>query len=918
MPTAEARPRPLLWLYGLIAVSLVSVGVAVGNLFFVFTGPLSLFVPYVVRAERCEARYGRDRPSLTVDELNACMGDQTRIRGFVLLGAVLLLVAGTLVLAVAVPWRDLRRLRRFGRLDHPAARDRFADLCRRLGVSGRRAPRLWVAGPGANHAFTVALPGGRRTIVIPARVALGPGGEFDAVASHEIAHVLARDVTWVSVLRGPLWLLVPVAVVAGLPLFDRDGVSSASLAMLVEIVLLVTTVTVLARALLRLREHDADRFAARAGAEADLVELFDRAPTVDGPSSHGRVWSRARRLLARHPARADRVLALQGVDHPFEGGFAQALAAGFVAMMAMGTVTTLADTFDRRWYSWGGTAIASATGAAVIATIFPSLFRRAREPGNRPQWWRAVAGAVTGIVLGAVVSPVVTATGQLRFPLVWPGRPDLTVLAEALLALSVGGVVALAIGLAQLAVGAERAVVRRIGPVSAGLVAFVGIWPVGPVAAVLDSPNDLRYWLAYGLARNPGHVLAAALLPAAYLLLLVLPRTRVPDAPRRGRLGWLVAGTATVLAATVAILASGATADLNDQLRGQQQRWWICAAAGVVVLVVVALASPGPYAWAQAVLAATATTAVASAAHYLYAQVTHRPAEPEASAWNLGVASVWLLYATVLLAPVLMPLSGRRRSPTSGAVATRYALVGTAVATSAAVLAVLVIGVPGGVAMNARQRWIASLAAQYAAARHPLTDEQAERVAESAVLVLPMTWAGVESGPAGGGIVSRAVSVTDPACLPLVRESFLVSGEPHRRATGKTKFTSSRTGALRATDLTVTVYSYDLPIVETILLAARDARRACSAFSLVNGAASLDFLVEPATPPGLGEISWRYNSSMSATVGADRVTGANAYVMVAAGNTIIVVYLTAVLEPLDEHLLDTVLTNALYTLLHLP
>jgi hypothetical protein len=49
------------------------------------------------------------------------------------------------------------------------------------------------------------------------------------------------------------------------------------------------------------------------------------------------------------------------------------------------------------------------------------------------------------------------------------------------------------------------------------------------------------------------------------------------------------------------------------------------------------------------------------------------------------------------------------------------------------------------------------------------------------------------------------------------------------------------------------------------------------------------------------------------------ITGTNAYVMIAAGTTIIVAYLTALLEPLDEDLLDSVLAKrALYTLLHLP
>jgi hypothetical protein len=57
---------------------------------------------------------------------------------------------------------------------------------------------------------------------------------------------------------------------------------------------------------------------------------------------------------------------------------------------------------------------------------------------------------------------------------------------------------------------------------------------------------------------------------------------------------------------------------------------------------------------------------------------------------------------------------------------------------------------------------------------------------------------------------------------------------------------------------------------------------------------------------------------MSATVDTSRISGAGAYVMIAAGYSMIVVYMSAMLEPLDEQLLDSVLTNALYTLLHLP
>jgi hypothetical protein len=57
---------------------------------------------------------------------------------------------------------------------------------------------------------------------------------------------------------------------------------------------------------------------------------------------------------------------------------------------------------------------------------------------------------------------------------------------------------------------------------------------------------------------------------------------------------------------------------------------------------------------------------------------------------------------------------------------------------------------------------------------------------------------------------------------------------------------------------------------------------------------------------------------MSATVNNDEVPARNAYAMIAAGYTVIVVYMCALLEPIDEQVSHRVLTNAMYTLLHLP
>ncbi|MGK5740243.1 M48 family metalloprotease [Micromonospora sp. URMC 103] len=897
MATPDGRPQPLLWLYGLTAVSLVGVGVAVGNVFFF--GPWSRAVPYAISVERCRALH-RD----AFDAMNACMAEQSRLQASTVAAAALLLLAGTLVLAVAVPLRDLRHLRRLGRLDAPAARERFAELCRRHGLSGRRAPRLWVAGPAVRQAFTTALPGRRPTVVVPARLALGPGDRFDAVVTHEIAHVLARDVTWVSTLRGPAWLFVPVFALASVPMVGQIGPTPKMIAALVGVTLLAATVAVLAAALLRLREHEADRYAAGAGAESALVALFSRTTPAPRPGPAARVG----RVLARHPAPTDRAFALRHTARPYEGGFAQAAAVGFVAVIAMSTVVMLDEGWNVRLYGWGGTAIPAATGAAVLALLFPSLVRRARARLPRPQWWRALVGAGGGVVLGALVMPAVSLSKQL-YPLVWPGSLARRALAVAVLALAVAGVVGLAVAVAELAARADRPVLTRLAVGVTGLAAVAGLWLVGSSAAVLHNADDLRIFLSYGLSRLPWPTLTLALLPVYALL-------ASRRAPRR-RLPWLASLGAAAVAGTAAILVEPATSGVTDQLRAQQQRWWICLGAGVVVLVVVTLATPWPYGWAQGVLAATATTAVATGVHYGYGWLTDRPPEPDLFAWDAAVAPVWLGCAIVPLAAVLVPLGAGLRGRTPPAWVGRLVPAGTAVAAAAVAFAVVGAGVPGGVAMNALQRHLASLDERYAPARRALTPQQADRVAQSSVLVIPPTWNVPESGPPGQGIVSRSVTVSDPACEPLVREGFLTPGKPHLRATGKRTFTSDPgSDGLTYTDLTVTVYSYDAAVGEALLVAARDARQACPSFSLVQSSVALRFQTRAAPAPGVGELSWRYDSTMSSTVGSFTLSGANAYVMLVAGYTVITVYMSAQQEPLDEDLLGLVLATTEDAVVH--
>ncbi|MEV4712648.1 M48 family metalloprotease [Micromonospora sp. NPDC049374] len=904
-PTPDQhRPRPLWWLYALIALSLTSLGVAAGNLFF--HGTLSLVLPYELTTGRCEALH---RESL--DAFRACAAEQVRVHGSVVGAAALVLLAGTLALAMVVPWWDLRRLGRLGRLDVPPAQQRFAELCRRQGLSGGRTPRLWVAGPAVRHAFTTALPGRRPTVVVPARLALDAGDRFDAVASHEIAHVLARDVSWVSTIRGPAWLAPPAFALAGVPFLNLVGVTPRLVAAQLGVALLAVVVTVLAAALLRLREYEADRYAASVGAEAALTASFAR--TV--PAAQRRPFGWPRRMLARHPSPTDRMRALRRPVPGYEGGFAQAVAVGFVAVAVMYTLLVLVYFGDPRWYTWGNGIVPVVAGVAVLGLLFPSLLRRARLPHRG--WWRPVLGTGAGVAAAAVVMPVVFLSGPFRYPFVRPGDATRTALSVVLLALVAAGVVALAAHLAELAARRQRPVHACLAGSAAGLAAVAAIWTVGVVAMVLHDVDDLRYLLTYGLANQVWPALVYALLPVYALL---SPR-RLPG----GRRSWLVALVAATLGGTAAILVTVQGAGLTDQLRAQQQRWWLSAAAGAVVLVVVTLTTSWPYGWARGVLAAAATTVAATATHYGYGWLTDRPTEPDMFIMDVAVGPLWLGYTVILLAALLIPLCAARRGPvifwsamrsrtTPAWLGATAATTATAVLVAAVAVVVVNVGVPGGVATNAAQRRLAEFDRRYEVARRVLTAEQADRAAQSSVQVIPFGWGAPESGPAGQGIVSARVAVSVPECEPLVRERFLAVGESSLRATGKRTYTSEPTdGGFPYTDLTVTVYAYDAAVGEAVLTAARDARRACPSFTLDD---SLDVEVQAATAPRIGELSWRYDSTMTADLAGDGTLAAdNAYVMMAVGYAVVTVFVSAWQEPLDEQLLRLVLTTVEHHLL---
>ncbi|QGN48131.1 M48 family metalloprotease [Micromonospora sp. WMMC415] len=955
--TQRSAPAPLTWLYVLVAALTASFGAMVGDLVFHAYRPLA--AGYAVALTGCDRAFpgypftGPDHDLATVNAFLGCMREPTQLRGWTMLAGAALLVAGLAVLLVLVPLVDATRLRRH-RLALPAAQERFAVLCAEAGLTGRRAPQLMVAGPPVREAFTTARPGGRPLVVLPAAVAAAHAdpARFDPVVRHELAHVRARDVAWVSTMRGLPWVVLP-AVLAVAALRPRDNWPAVTPA-LVRSAILVAAIALLAAALLRLREHAADRLVADDGGPDPLAALLAQAPAGTGRAGPRRLL---RRALGRHPDPTARIAALSAPAATFDGGFTHALVTAVVTVTAMGAANGVAHALD-------ATRDASGPPAVVAGLLFglgltPALFRRAtanRGADGAGVWWRPVAGAAAGFVAGAFLLPVTSGIDAVAFP-GGTTDPGSALSNAAVTAVAGTSLTVLCVLVARLLADAAPSpdvrdrTWRAVSYLAVGAVVAPAVWAVPVASQAVRSPRGYVHdWFVF-FAPTVWWSLSA-LVPLALAVLL----------RRRAGRGWwrvpaLAAAGATLAAAAVAAVhaARHPARTVAELMAVLQDGQWAAALAGWAVLVALGVRRRR-HAVSTAIVAAWTTTAAVGVALHVQSLVAGLPPNLWRFRMHAVAPLVWLLYLTVLTVPALAAVAAvRSRKPRT---ASRTPPPPPPPAAARSVPAEVSGG--GTDPVHAARRWAAPLGAsgvalalallasgpaaallrapgtaRYAAAaavtgspsptaRPPapppprpghaadpgrlLTKTEAETAARAVKPALPAHWLSKPWSKAPEN------PITPDTCLPFVRDRFLDPLTPHERVDTTLRY-ETRPGPvpLASTTLEVGVTSYADRVPATVLTQAEAERAACRRF-VTRGEPPITVDVVPGAAPGLGEQSWRVDLRMSAAGSGMTLTGTSAYILIRIGHNLVSVQMTAVMEPLDDNLLRQAVTRTVAAL----
>jgi Zn-dependent protease with chaperone function len=313
-------------------------------------------------------------------------------------------VAAAIMLLAPSVLRRRRKLR--SAVEFSGAIARLADLAREVGV---RAPALLVGRASQRDAFCLGYPG-HYAIVLPIALALKPSAPvFEAVARHELAHILHHDVA-VSWLARSVWYALAPALAFPLVLFVAHGDAELGLDYVWRAVVLAAVVLLVQRAVLRSREHDADLRACYApGVEPVLVNLLARQRSSTRPLA---------RLRAMHPDGPQRREVIERPERVTRIGVLDGTTIGFLAALALplldSTLNALVvDNSNALFVSVAGTVL---IGVLLGTTLGVGLWRQAvvsRAVGARPQVTGIVLGMLLGTVLGQIVSFANVGLGSL-------------------------------------------------------------------------------------------------------------------------------------------------------------------------------------------------------------------------------------------------------------------------------------------------------------------------------------------------------------------------------------------------------------------------------------------------------------------------------------------------------------------------
>jgi hypothetical protein len=520
-PDLLAYPSPTTARYVIFATALLASGLYVGDVLHQWVWGEEWSRTW----SACRARYGGGQglEAFTRNEqVSRCMAGVDANRASVMLaGAALIAVVavGLLLLAprVVVRRRGLRPLP--GPL--AGARRRFDELAAEAGVGGRVLPLL---GRSAQRdAFTFGSPRRYRVALPPAAaVRFRDAATFDPLVSHELAHVLNRDVALAWLTR-VVWVALAPALLLPLLIAPMTGNADSLAAYGWRTGLLAVVVALLSADLLREREHGADLRAARLRGAADPVVGLVRRVRDPDPTLRNRV-------LANHPTSAERVAVLEDPAVLARVGFRDGLTGGFLAGLAVPLVVSalmpMLGAMGRA--DWSYLLASALLGPMLAGAVGLGLGRAAlvsRVRGLDAAVWSVAPGVGLGLALGQAVSLKSTTLGTLGTAS-RPGWLLVTVVAGAGAALVVSGVshlvadaaprlrsVRLAWGLTLVVAAAVFSTVLWSTTVFQQSV-DAGGWALGRQAV----PTLLSPWWLAGLA-----VLLAALTAG-----LVLARPRAP------------------------------------------------------------------------------------------------------------------------------------------------------------------------------------------------------------------------------------------------------------------------------------------------------------------------------------------------------------------------------------------------------